>query len=263
MASMLIPITAANQHLAVPPKSHQKTGYIKRDFAACPPGYLAHAPVFPSSALIPAAEQQDRLDDQVANKSSLFDFRTDNYDVLKSLDQNGYGLCWAFSSTKASMYLRSIMNEPAVRMSAYWVAGRVKGWRDEGGWGASSTSEIASEGVPPADACPAYSSKYDTDAVKALAAPHKVTAWWDGTDSRDQNEQIMISAFLMGLAPVLDYDWWSHSVCGCRLVSLSPITIDIDNSWGESAGDKGIFRLQGSHAIPDSIVVPRVVKASA
>lgn len=184
--------------------------------------------------------------------------RTLRYDTLKSLDQDGLGLCWAFSSTKSAMYMRIRMNDPALVLSAWWVAGKVKGWRDEGGWGSESTSFIAQNGVPTMDLCPSYKSSYDSAATQANAKLHTEILWYDGTDSRDQNVQIMISAFLLGVAPVLDFNWWSHSVCGCRLVSLNPLTIDIDNSWGESAGDKGIYRLTGSKAVPDNIVVPMV-----
>ena len=73
----------------------------------------------------------------------------------------------------------------------------------------------------------------------------------------------MISAFLMGLPPVLDLNWLGHSMCGCRLVSIDPLVVDADNSWGpiNDKGEKGTYRLTGSQAIPDSIVVPRVMTA--
>lgn len=241
----------------------KSTGLVRRNYDTHPSGCYAVAPSAPADWLVPPAEQQARLDAQVANKGSLFDLREANYDVLKSLDQNGYGLCWAFSTTKAVMYLRAIMNEPAVRLSAWWVAGKVKGWRDQGGWGAESLTEIATAGVPSLTVCPSYSRQFDTPAVAADAGQRKVIEWYDGGDDRALNTQIMISAFLLGLPPVLDFNWWSHSVCGCRLVSLNPLTIDIDNSWGESAGNRGIFRLTGSKAIPDGIVVPRVTQPAA
>lgn len=36
---------------------------------------------------------------------------------------------------------------------------------------------------------------------------------------------------------------------------------DIDNSWGESAGDKGIYRLVGNKAKPDGLVIPKLLVA--
>lgn len=170
------------------------------------------------------------------------------------------GNCWAFSTTKSVMYLRAAMGEPGLRLSAWMVASIIKNYRDEGGWGAESLEFWAKSGGATLDEWPQgkVDRQYDTPAMRTAALARRVTEWWDGTDDRSQNTRIMISAFLMGLAPVLDFNWWGHSVCGCRLVTLNPLTIDIDNSWGESAGERGIYRLQGSKAIPDGIVVPRV-----
>lgn len=236
-------------------------GLVPRDYGTHPSGCHAAAPQFPTELLITETEWQSRLDTQL-NNGSLFDLREAQYDVLKSLNQDGLGLCWAFSTTKAVMYLRALMNQPAVRLSAWWVAGKVKGWRDQGGWGGESVEEVASGGVPEESFCPSYRSSFDTAETRANAAKHKITEWWDGTESRDMNRRIMISCFLMGLPPVLDFNDISHSMCGCRLVSLNPLTIDCDNSWGESAGVKGIYRRTGSGAIPDGLVIPRVTMAA-
>lgn len=237
-------------------------GLEPRDYAQNPSGCYSVAPTFDTGLVIPQNEWASRLKDQQDAKASLFDIRQDNYDTLKSLDQNPYGLCWAFSTTKAIMYTRILMGASPLVLSAWWVAGKIKGWRDQGGWGAASLQYVVQNGVPEMRLCPKYNSSYDTAETRANAALHKATEWWDGTNNRDQNMRIMVTAFLMGLPPVLDFNWWGHSVCGCRLVSLDPLTIDIDNSWGESMGDKGIYRLVGSKAIPDGIVVPRVSMAA-
>lgn len=253
-------ITSKNWQQYVDPPPGKKTGLIPRNFHAHPPGYLACTEVMPDSALIPESEYSTRLADQQAQKSSLFDLRTSYYDDLKSLDQDGYGYCWAFSTTKAVMYTRAAMGEPRLRLSAWMVASIIKNYRDEGGWGAESLAFWAKTGGATLEEWPQgkVDRQYDTSTMRATALKRRVTEWWDGTDDVDRNTAIMISAFLMGLAPVLDFNWWSHSVCGCRLVSLSPLVIDIDNSWAESAGDKGIYRIEGSKARPDGIVVPRV-----
>lgn len=248
---------------AAPPPGFS-TGLIQRNYSSHPPGYLPCAEPFPDEMLVPESAQQARLDAQVVEHASLYDLRMDNYDVLKSLNQDGLGLCWAFSSTKSCMYLRVAMGEPPVRLSAWWVAGKVKGWRDQGGWGAESLEQISTGGAPIESLCPSYKSSYDTEETRNNALLHRATEWWDGSNDRERNRRIMISAFLLGLAPVLDYNWLGHSMCGCRLVSLNPLTVDCDNSWGEISqyGEKGLYRIQGSRAIPDGIVVPRVVRPS-
>jgi hypothetical protein len=237
-------------------------GLIPRNYNTHPSGYLAHAPTFPDDLLIPESQWASLLADQIAQKASLFDHREANYDVLKSLDQDGLGLCWAFSSSKAMMYLRILAGMSGLILSPWWVAGLVKKWRDEGGWGAESTTEIASVGIPAMSMCPSYKSSYDTAETRANAALHKCIQWYDGTEDRDKNRAIMASSFLLGnMVPVLDYNWLSHSMCGCRMVDLA-LTVDCDNSWGESAGTKGLYRLTGEKAIPDGIVVAVVQAAS-
>src|SRR5258708_57835 len=137
MPEILINDDNAHEHMIDPiiDGQQRRRGLIPRNYATHPSGCMAAAPTFPTELLIPETEWQARLDAQLSSKSSLFDLRESNYDVLKSLDQDGLGLCWAFSTTKAVMYLRAIMNEPPVRLSAWWVAGKVKGWADQGGWG--------------------------------------------------------------------------------------------------------------------------------
>jgi hypothetical protein len=238
------------------------TGLIKRDFNARPSGYHAHAPTYAEASLIPENEWASRLKDQQDAKASLWDLREDNYDTLKSLNQGRFSLCWAFSTTKAAMYTIIRQGGSPKILSAWFVAGLVKRWQDQGGDGSDSLAEFAKIGAPEMSLCPSYSSQYDNAATRANAALYKVTEWWDGTDNRAQNMKIMISAFLMGLAPVLDFGRLGHSMCGCRLVDLAP-TIDCDNSWGDrpDKGAKGTWRLTGSDAIPDNIVVPRVTLA--
>ncbi len=242
-----------------PPPGYS-TGLIPRNYRTHPPGCYASVPIAPSDWLVPESEWADRLKEQVATQGSLWDLREDNYDTLKSLDQDGLGLCWAFSTTKAVMYTRARMNANPLRLSAWYVAGKVKHWRDEGGWGAESCEQIINGGVPTEAMCPSYSSKFDTAVVAADATTRKVLEWYDGTEDRDQNRRIMISAFLLGLAPVLDYNWLSHSMCGCKLVSIDPLEVWTDNSWNDISqyGPKGCYKLTGSKAIPDGIVVPRV-----
>jgi hypothetical protein len=240
------------------------TGLVPRNYKTHPPGCYAGAPVAPADWLVPESEWEDRLKEQQANLASLWDLRETHYDTLKSLDQDGLGLCWAFSSTKAVMYTRAVMNALPERLSAWYVAGKVKRWRDEGGWGAESLEQIRNAGVPTEAMCPSYKSSYDTAAVAADAATRKVIEWYDGTEDRDQNRRIMISAFLLGLAPVLDYNWLSHSMCGCVLKSINPLEVWTDNSWNDIGqyGPKGCYKLTGSKAIPDGVVVPRVSQPS-
>ena len=241
-----------------PAPSGFSTGLIPRDYKSHPPGYLSYAPAFSEALILPEVEWEERLREQKAAKASLFDIRERYYEHLKSLNQDGLGLCWAFSTTKAVMYLQSLMSVPTVRLSAWWVAGKIKNWRDQGGWGAESLEGFVNRGAPKESLCPGYKSSYDTSECQADAAKHKVTEWWDGTNSKDKNRAIMISCFLQNIPHADDFNHLSHSMCGCYLESINPLVIWEDNSWSESYGTKGLMKLSGSKAIPDGIAIPRV-----
>lgn len=237
------------------------TGLIRRNFETHPPGCMAYAPEFPESELILPSEQKDYFAVRKAAKSRLLDLREENYETLQSLNQKNFGLCWAFSTTKVMMYLRAIMNQPALILSAWYVAGMIKGWRDQGGWGAESLEFVRNNGVPTMAKCPSYSSKYATADVAAEAATNKATEWWDGSDSRAKNKQIAISMLLKGVPCVADLNNMSHSMA---LVDYDPNTDTwtFDNSWGPDYAQKGLHVIQGDNGIPDALVVPRVATAS-
>lgn len=171
------------------------------------------------------------------------------------------GNCWAFSSTKATMYLRAIANEPLLRLSAYFVAGNVKNWRDEGGYGAESLEWIIKHGAPIEALCPTYRSSNVTNECKANAEFHRVTEWWDGSDSTEQATKQMISCLLRNQPCVVDLNDMGHSMNAIAIESLSPLTIIYDNSWGEQ-GDHGLYRGTGARARPDGLVIPRVTLPS-
>lgn len=233
------------------------TGLIPRDYSICPVGYQAFAPAFPDDELIPESEWAERLAENRATKSGLLDFREANYEMLKSLDQDGEPLCWAFSSTKAVMYLRAIMNQPLLRLSAWWVAGKVVNWQSQGYWGSASLAQIVKEGVPAESFCPEYRSRHDTAETRANAALHKVTEWWDGSEDPYKAQKQLVSMLLKRVPCVVDLNVMGHSMCAIDIGSLNPIEIIYDNSWGEN-GEKGLYRGRGAYARPDGMVIPRV-----
>lgn len=244
-----------------PVPSGKKTGLIPRNYSSHPVGCYSFAPEFPDEALIPESEWADRLAEQKKNKSSLLNLREANYNALKSLDQNGFGLCWAFSSTKAVMYTRALAGEPVFPLSAWYVAGNVKGWRDEGGWGAASLEFIVQNGVPAMDKCPRYSHGAVAPDASQNAALHKVTQWWDGSNDPRVATKQMISMLLLSVPCVVDLNDMGHSMCAIDIESLNPLTIVYDNSWGESQ-NKGLYLGTGARARPDGLVIPRVSIAS-
>lgn len=235
------------------------TGLIPRDYSSHPSGCHAFAPTFPTANLIDKSEWADRLNENRKNKVGLLDIRQANIGILQSLNQSHWGLCWSFSTTKAVMYIRKIMGLPDVKLSGWWLAGLIKNWRDEGGWGAASLSEAVSVGVATDADCPAYQSQYDTPATRAKAADNKVTSWWDGTEDHNLNTQIAISMLLQSVPCVVDLNDMGHSMCCIDIKSLNPLTLVYDNSWGTVGDPDGLYYGTGARARPDGLVVPRVV----
>lgn len=237
------------------------TGLIPRPLKKFPIGCFAYAAEFPDSELIPDSEWSERFEKMRSDKTGLLDLRKEYYDILHSYDQNGFGLCWAFSSTKASAYHRVLSGLTPMRLSAYWVAGQVKGWRDQGGWGAESLEMLVGSGAPVESYCPKYSRQYDTPDARANAALHKVTEWWDGSDNPTKAQKQLVSMLLQGRPCVVDLNVMGHSMCAIDIGSLNPLEIIYDNSWGDG-GEDGLYRGRGAYARPDGLVIPRVVTAS-
>jgi hypothetical protein len=233
-------------------------GLIPRNYNAHPPGYLAVAPVFPDELLIPEVEWAERIKEKLAKGSLLYD----NALTTPILDQDGYGYCWAHSSTMAVNLTRLFMGEPYVALSAFAVAAVIKNGRDEGGWGAESLSWIAQNGVPSQDLWPQGSAslKYDTPAMRADAAQRKVTEWWDGTDNPDKNRAIMHTCILSDAPCVLDYDEWGHSIVGVYLLGVDkPVIKNSWKGWGNNGVAPPEVRRPGNVS---GIVVPRVIMAA-
>jgi hypothetical protein len=234
------------------------TGLIPRDYESRPSGCMAAAPSFPDSFLLSDAECKERIAENIATKATLLDVREANYDVLQSLNQGSYSLCWNFSTTKAVMYVLAVQGTPMV-LSPWFNAGLIKGWRDQGGWGLESLEYAVNHGIPKMELCPDYSRSYDTPATRADAALRKVLEWWDGGDDPERNWQIRKTCNALNIPCVCDYNRIRHSMCGPFVLPDLSGSMD-DNSWSPNSGEKGMYRQMGRNARPNGIVVPRVGK---
>jgi hypothetical protein len=276
-------------------------GLVPRPFETHPPGCYAAGATAIDLPLIPQSEWSARIKAMEDSKSRISDMRMvgNKGQMIPSLDQNGKGFCWAHSSTSATMMLRCVQNQPYVGLSAFAVACIIKNYRDEGGWGAQSMDFICQKGVPSAQFWPMQSMSQGNDKPEtwANAAKHKVTeGFWDSSAQQyDRNltfEQV-VTLLLCRVPVVVDYNWWSHSVCAIDAVDGAsqfgayrgesgklpqlhefeevwgmndPVTagtsVRILNSWGDSWSDHGMGVLTGQKAVPDGAVAPRVTGAS-
>lgn len=149
-----------------------------------------------------------------------------------NLDQNGQGFCWSYSTAGAFMLDRMKRNLPPIRLSAHAVACKIKNFRDEGGWCGLSAKFARDNGYPTVDVWPekSMSRQYDTAATWENAALHKVAEdWydlgkkeWDQTLSKKQIKTLGLTNTPM----MLDYNRYSHSMCGTAVVQFEP------GAWG-------------------------------
>lgn len=243
------------QFVQAPPG--QGMGCVPRNFQTHPVGYCLYAKTF-DLPLIPESQWQGLLDARILAKAQFSDIRNrgNGGQPIPSRDQNGKGYCWAHSSVSAMLIRRALSNESYVDLSAYAVACKIKGFRDEGGWGSESLEFIAQNGVPSSQFWPqqSMSRANDNPTTWTNAGLHKFTNWRDLDP--DKMKAQLVTCILGNYGPVVsDFNWWSHSVCTVDILSLNPFRTLIWNSWGDSWSENGMGELEGNKAIPDAGLV--------
>lgn len=149
-----------------------------------------------------------------------------------NLDQNGDGYCWAYSTGGAMMLDRLKQNLPPIRLNPHATAAIIKRGRDEGGVCGESLKwarefGYAVEGTGPGQ-WPLHSRnlKYDTPELRAQMALHKASEdWYDlGKSIYDQvlTKRQIITLGLSAAPMALDYNRFSHSMCGVCVVRIEP-----------------------------------------
>lgn len=233
---------------------HDPSQYVPEMFA--PPSDMK---------IIPRNEWSARIKELEELKARLSDYRT-----WASLDQNGQGYCWAYSTTACVMLLRAIHNLPHVRLSAHAIGCMVKGFRDEGGWCGLSAKFHRERGCPTVEHWGEKSMSRSNDKPETWtnAALHKITEEWMDLRKADYDHELtfdqVATCLLNGIPCALDFSWWGHSVCGMDLVEVErgSYGIRILNSWSDQWEDRGTSVLRGQKAIPDGAVALRVTNAS-
>ena len=238
-------------------------GLVPRDYNLYPVEMFAPPSEMP---LIPQSEWSARIKEMTETQSRLSDIRRG----FPSLDQNGHGYCWAYSTGACTMLLRNLNGLPYVRLNPHSVAAIIKGGKDEGGWCGLSAQFLREHGIASEAVWPKHSRSLanDTPAARANMALHKCTEDWVDLTRQvyDQNLTFaQVATCLLNRIPcALDFHWWSHSVCGMDLVEIEPgsFGIRILNSWTDNWGEKGTSVLRGTQAQPNGAVALRVTTAS-
>lgn len=259
------------------PPDGMRMGLIPRDYDEHPVGCYGSAPPYSidDMPLIDWAVMPEMIREMETKKSRLSDIRRrgNNGQPIPSLDQNGQGYCWAYSTTSCVQLLRAVANMPYVPLSAHSVACVIKNFRDQGGWGAASLDFYTTRGCVPQSLWPAksMSRQWNTEANWQAAKEFRVTEGWvdlqPAVYSRDMSAQQVATCLLNRLPVIGDFNWWGHSVCVMDLVDVYPSRAANDprrygtrilNSWRDSWGDLGEGVLKDSKAWPDGGAAPRV-----
>lgn len=239
-------------------------GLVKRDWSIYPAKMFGHLPS--TMPIIPRSEWDARFDEQEKEQSSLKHLRMrtgPNGSHIPSLDQNGQGYCWAYSTVMGMILTRVKNNQPYVRLSAHAVGCKVKGFRDQGGWCGLSAKFVRENGCPSVALWPekSMSRTHDKPETWANAALHKVTE--DYADltlpvhAQNMTEDQVATCLFHNQPCSLDWDEWGHSVCGIRWcrVEAGSWTPEIINSWSDSWGDKGTGKIRTSWTIDGAIAI--------
>lgn len=205
--------------------------------------------------LIPRSEWDARIKEQTEQESSL------EHLWLRQgkdhLDQDGFGYCWAHSTTHAVMVQRCAAHQPFVPLSAFAVAAIIKHGKDEGGWCGLSAKFARENGIPDQKYWPQGSTslKYDTPEMRANMALHKINQDFVDVNKAvyDQNLtfDMLASCLFQNVPCPVDFNWWGHSVCAVRITKDSDgYGLRILNSW-KGWGEQGFATLKGSRSKPD------------
>jgi hypothetical protein len=249
-------------------------GYEERDFNVHPHEMFKS----PSEmSLISPSEYDARIDEQEKTKSSLEHIYLGGEGGkprFRNLDQTDSNYCWSYSTGHTIMLARLRDNQPLIRLNPRASACIIQGGRNEGGWCGLSAKwarengyaeEGTGEGQWPFGS---MDRRYDTPALRASMTKYKVTEDWvdmaQPVYGQNLTQQQIATCLLTNQPCALDFAWWSHSVCGLRLIRIEAGSYGwlILNSWYEGWGRYNLAVLQGSKTATMGAICNRVVTAS-
>lgn len=198
-------------------------GLIQRDYTRAPVGSYSGVPALADIKVPPRNDWPAIIQQREADKSFLSHIRRKNGPNgghIPALDQNGNGYCWSYSAHSCVMLWRAVMGLPYKRLSAHAVAAIIKKGADQGGWAALSADFIAKNGCADIDHWKEKSRdiRQDTPEMRQHMLTYKVEGLWrdlqasvyDANLTEDQAFGLMFA----NIPIQMDFNWWSHSVCG-------------------------------------------------
>lgn len=253
-------IIRENDDYPKPPPGRRR-GYA-RNYRRHPFGYSSVSKAWDTTT-IPRNEWQDRLEQQKAAKARLSDIRNIgmNGQQIPSLDQDGEPYCWTHGPVSAMLLARAVAGLPFVDLSAFAVACKVANYESRGGWGIEAMEFMAENGCPSTEFWPHRSKSRNNDNAQTWenAKLHIQTEWME---LEPRNEEQMVTCLLSGWPICVGYNHWGHEVCLMDIVSISPLSVRLWNSWSNEWSENGTGILEGSKALGDGWECIRVVTPS-
>jgi hypothetical protein len=215
--------------------------------------------------LIPVEQWPDLISQKDREKSWLDDIVDDLGIPCK--DQDGLGYCHGYGPVTCVEVARAVAGLPYVNLSAESVAGRVTGWRNQGGDPEQDLEVLAKYGCCEAsfmDRPNSISPSRWKAGWEQNALLHKAEEFLSGI--RDKMWEVAGTAALRSQPTSPWYDWWSHCISGSYRLKYDPKTKLFfrkdRNNWGMSYGDRGYLWLgKGTgrgQGTPSGIIVVRI-----
>jgi hypothetical protein len=228
-------------------------GMTPRDYRAAPFGSAS----FPAVDLsMGAILQRSQFADAIKRADEA---RTTPDDWRKAMgvpieNQGNWGYCWAHGTINAVEITYAMTGHNCPNLNPFPVAYRIKGGRNQGGWGEQALKGIAEFGIPEHSVWPGNKegmSQWQLPEVVASANRHKVTA---SLELPQNNFAALVTSLThpkFARPVTMGLNWWGHLVCAVRAVALpgGGFGILIVNSWGEGWGQNGCGVLVESKSI--------------
>ena len=239
--------------------SSENRGLIPRDYSRQPVGFAGYAAPF-SMPLIPREEWKERIEER--ERKGLTTRQFCESVGLNPLNQSRTNYCWANGPTHCVEIVFARQNGSVVRLSPASIAAPIKGYRNQGGWGAQALEYGVEHGWAPQKMWPANAidRRYDTPESRAARKHYQADEWWD---FQPRNFDQLITALLNDFPCSTAHNWMSHVVTPLDPIVMRNGEIGIycaNSGYGRDA--TGHMVLTGNRAVPDETICPRVVTAA-